>query len=168
MFGTVPMLLVCSKMSTSSVVYKANQNLLTMLRRIRNTTEPEQQHELRTGSIKHKTSQSQIHEYNALDHKATDEILKAYAQFLHNDRRGTVATWHNLLNEVKITKHTDAHLLFAKIHDMQRRMDEFYRFLHLNSHHLQSSLPEPQHEQQLCALIETLHTRISSLENKLN
>ncbi len=119
-----------------------------------------------------------VNEYNKPDIRSTEGILGAYAYFLNNDKKSAASVWSNLLRDLHITTHREARLVFSKIPYIKREFghifavhgfEAFELFLHQNLPEiLQSPMPEPQHEQHLCTLLETLHTRISALESKLD
>ena len=112
----------------------------------------------------------------------SDDALKALIPQLfntyifHQNNTETVDMWNRMLNIAGITSRSQLTLIMNMISDVltnegfpynkREYIDRLKTFLNFNTPpQLKSCFTtQPQHTQQLCTLLESLHTRVSALE----
>ncbi len=107
-----------------------------------------------------------------------DAIPKLYNTYIfYHDNAKTKETWEHLLRITHMTSEKEVRWVMNMISDVLTRLDftsrhhidRLKRFLLDNvPRGLRSPyITQPQHTQHLCALLESLHSRISALEARL-
>jgi hypothetical protein len=109
-----------------------------------------------------------VHRYNAHDYNAKHSLVTAYHLWKASKNQRAITLLNHLWQRME---KTDLPIILGIVNEFVIDHDDCNKFKHFITnnlpHHLRAC-PEPEtNHEHLCALLESIHTRITALENKL-
>ena len=105
-----------------------------------------------------------VEHYNGVNQEIKYGILAAYYAWIRNDLKESMRELDKIFLSLQDGNGT---MFRGMVHDTlndNERADEFLVFVQRNMpHNLRASMPEPSHA-SICALLESLHNRLATLE----